>query len=129
MTTNTDFPTWLLLELKKRNWLQSELARRAGISRQTVSEYINGKRKYYEKEILVAIAQAFEIREEDVFIAAGAYSPKPGDDTTLRQIEHLYHTLRDPANKTKALEYLLFLRVQERQAIHDTEGKRKAKSK
>ncbi len=78
---------------------------------------------------MVAIAQAFEIREEDVFIAAGAYSPKPGDDTTLRQIEHLYHTLRDPANKTKALEYLLFLRVQERQAIHDTEGKRKAKSK
>lgn len=37
-----DFRVWLLEQLRKRRWNQSELARRAGITQGMVSRYTNG---------------------------------------------------------------------------------------
>jgi transcriptional regulator with XRE-family HTH domain len=127
MTTTTDFPTWLLRQLEINHLSQSELARRAGISNQTVSDYVNGKRRFYDKDVLASMARVFDLPEEEIFVIVGTFKPKTDDDSTLRQIDHLYNTLRDPASKAKALEYLKFLKTQERQSSYEPKSKPKPK--
>lgn len=66
----------ILQERKIRDWSQRKLARKSGVSRQTVSNYESGRITNPEPEKLRAIANAFN-RPEEIFLrAAGVLSPK-----------------------------------------------------
>lgn len=113
MSAKSDFSTWLVQQLQERNWVQSELARRSGVSRQAISDYVNNKRPYPDKDALVAIARAFDLPPEEIFVAVGSFEQSPADDPTMKRIVRLYHKLRNPLNKQRALDYMQLLRQQE----------------
>lgn len=119
MSMNTDFPSWLLQELEKRGWLQAELARRASLSRQAISDYINGKRRNYNSGALVSIAKAFDLPPGVVFRAAGIMPPDLEQDEALERIDYLYDSLKNPANKRRALEFFEYLKNQDERDERD----------
>lgn len=103
---------WLIKELKIREWTQAELARRAGVSRAAISDVISGKRNM-GTELAQSVAEALKAPVEEVYRVAGILPSSPPKDETLYRIEHLYHTLKEPASKQRALEFLEFLSQQE----------------
>jgi len=54
-----------------RNWTQQELARRSGITRETVASIETNKIKNPSAEIFIKLARAFNIRPEELYEAAG----------------------------------------------------------
>ncbi|WP_322792910.1 helix-turn-helix transcriptional regulator [Bellilinea sp.] len=74
-----DFSDWLLNEINKRGWSQAELARRAGIPRQIISNYINRQREKPDSDVLVSISRALNLPPETVFRAAGLLPPVSPD--------------------------------------------------
>ena len=69
-TKRADIGKWLLLEAEERGWSQSELARRAGLSRTAVNDIINGK-AFPGPDFCRAIARALGYPQEFVFRLAG----------------------------------------------------------
>lgn len=65
------FGDWLLEQLKEHDINQSELARRAGLSRVAISDYISGKRKNPDPLALKSIAKALKLPVQVVFRQAG----------------------------------------------------------
>ena len=101
-------------EIEKRDWIQSDLATRTGLSRQAISDYVNGKRRHYEPEALVSIAVALNLPAEEVFRIAGLLPTNNKNlDELFERIRYLYSTLEDPANRMKVLEFLEFLHMKE----------------
>lgn len=126
MSAKNDFPVWLVQELEKRNWIQSTLATHAGLSRQAISDYVNGKRKNYESDALVSIARAFGLPPDEVFRAAGIFPPKPSTDSLTDEGIHILQQL-EGEYKDEALRQLrLRLQVQEERGKSNV-GKRKAR--
>lgn len=60
------FGDWLNDELTKRGWSQAELARRAKVSRTSISDVISGKARI-GANVAKAVAKALTIPEEEVF--------------------------------------------------------------
>ncbi len=89
MSAKPDFPTWLLSQLHAQGWSQSELARRAELSPQAISDYINGKRTNYDQDALNGIARALKLPPEEVFRAAGYLPPASAESEILEQIVHV----------------------------------------
>ena len=67
--------TWLSKELYKRGWSQSELARRAGISQQTISAIINARNKP-STQTSKAIAKALNLPLQIVLENLGVIETK-----------------------------------------------------
>ncbi len=88
------FSDWLLEELAEREWTQSRLARKADISRQAISDYINQRRKP-DNEALRNIARAFEIPEETVFRVAGELPTRPDTDEDFEELKRLFDQMTD----------------------------------
>ncbi len=105
MDSVIDFPQWLIKERSDRGWSQSDLARTADISRQVVSDYEGYKRKYFDEEILVKIARAFELPPEMVFRVAGLLPAKPNIDEETEELNHLIDQL--PADKKSIARSIL----------------------
>ena len=112
---------WIVAERTKQGWSQSELARRAKTTRQTINDYEGRRRIEPDPEILGRISIALEYPAEHLVRVAKILPPEPNQDETLSRISHLYHTLKDKASKTRALEFLEFLSQQEEK--NDRKGK------
>ena len=106
-------------ELRKRDLSQADLSRMTGLSRQVISYYMSGKSKKPEVASIWAIANVLVIPYDEVHRAVYSLPPEPETDETLDRIDHLYHTLRDPGNKKKALEYMEFLKQQDEKGEYD----------
>ena len=118
-TVNTGFSEWVQGELDKREWSQADLARKAGVSRASVSLVISQNRKP-GPEFCRAIARAMELPEEYIFRKARLLSPKPDEPdppgpTFLEWIkiwlnanemerDHLLELAEELANKEKNKE-------------------------
>lgn len=103
------FPEWLSTELETRKMSQVELAKKSGVTPAQISRILSGQRGA-EAKTLYAIAIALKVPPEEVYRIAGIWNEKElPDDGLLKRINILYHTLKDPENKTRALEYLQFL--------------------
>jgi transcriptional regulator with XRE-family HTH domain len=118
-----DFVDWLETELRKRNMRPSDLARKADLDKGIISRTLNRER-HPSAETLISIARGLSLPHEAIFRAAGLLPATLKADDTLRRIEHLYHTLEDPDNKQKALEFLEFLQTSEERGNHDKKGKK-----
>jgi len=90
---NRAFADWLLTEMKRRRLSQSELARRSGISRSTLSNIINDQRGYGEKTV-IAIAHGLDVPESIVLQAAGILSDKQEISGTTEET-YLFKMLDD----------------------------------
>lgn len=104
---------WIISERIKKGWSQSELARKAKTTRQTINDYESHRRVEPDPEILGRISLALGYPADHLVRIARVLPPIPQTDETLYRINHLYHTLREDANKAKALEFLEFLQQQE----------------
>lgn len=102
------FATWIINELDRRGWNQSELARRAGLSPTAVSDVLSSRRNP-GLVFCDGIAQAFKMPSEDVYRIAGLLPGETDADPTLSKIQHLFSALQDEGSKQKALEFLQFL--------------------
>jgi transcriptional regulator with XRE-family HTH domain len=77
------FSDWLLEKLRERNWSQSDLSRRAGVSRTAISNLISEKRGP-GADLASAIAQALGVSIDEVFHAAGIMKTNLVDDRATR---------------------------------------------
>jgi transcriptional regulator with XRE-family HTH domain len=112
---------WIVSERLKKEWSQSELARRAHTTRQTINDYESGRRTEPDPEILGRISLALGYPADHLVRLIKYLPPEPTQDSTLYRINHLYHTLKDQSNKSRALEFLEFLSQQEEK--NDRKGK------
>jgi transcriptional regulator with XRE-family HTH domain len=120
MLSMENFGSWLLQELEKRNWSQSDLVRASGISRGTLSNIISGNRGIGEKS-LIAIADALNISPITIFRKTGLLPPgsesvtfedwqfilsqlSPEDEAELRQIAEIKIERRKKNRELKELK-------------------------
>ena len=99
ITMDIDFAEWLIIELNKRGWSQSDLARAAGINRQVISAYINRQRKKPDTDKLKAIAKAFNLPAEVVFDAANVLHPENADNEEKLILLHHFENMTDEKRK------------------------------
>lgn len=114
---------WIISERQKAGWSQSELARIAQTTRQTINDYEQRRRVEPDEKILARISVALRYPPEHLLRIAHLLPDDPPKDETLYRIEHLYHTLKEDSSKSRALEFLEFLSQQEGKA-NDRKGKR-----
>jgi transcriptional regulator with XRE-family HTH domain len=108
------FQEWLLEEIKNRGWSQSELARRANISRASISNILS-KTRQPGPEVCEAISRALHIPAEIVFYKAGLLPHEIKKDEQIEEIQNIYNSL-DDHGKVEILEQArLRLRIQEEQ--------------
>jgi transcriptional regulator with XRE-family HTH domain len=66
---------WVKVERQRRAWSQQELARRAGIAQAHISKIELGQRTNPGSDVLLGLAQAFEMSVDDIMKAAGIITP------------------------------------------------------
>jgi len=88
MLSVENFGQWILSELEKRNWSQSDLVRASGISRGTLSNIISGTRGVGQDSV-IAIAHALKISPLTLFRQAGLLPSNNGGDVKLDDWEFL----------------------------------------
>ena len=89
------FSVWLQEQIDRLGISQSEFARRAGISRQAISNYINGQRMNPDGDTLEAIARALKLPPETVFRAAGLLPPVSEDEAKFEDWKYLLEGLNE----------------------------------
>lgn len=105
------FQDWLTSELKARDWTQSELSRRSGVTRGAISNVL--KNREPGPDLCRGIANAFHLPPEDVFRIAGLLPPKPGDDLKVKELNQLVQKM-DENNKDELIRIArLKLEIQE----------------
>ena len=104
---------WMKAERIKKQWSQTDLANEAHTTRQTINDYESKRRTKPDEKILGRISVALGYPADHLLRIARMLPPEPVKDETLYRIEHLYHTLKEDNNKTRALEFLEFLSQQE----------------
>lgn len=104
----TFFSEWLQEELEKRGWSQSELARRSGLTRQTINTLIKG-RSEPQAETCLAIARGLNVPPETVLRAADLLPelPVPDRDPTLQELMDLMKRMSQE-EREEILQYALF---------------------
>jgi len=102
-----DFIKWLIDEMEKRGWSNSDLSRRAEVVPSNISLVINGHQKPGH-EFCIKIARAFGYPPERVLREAGLLPPAPSeDDPEFRELVEIARNLTTQERKN-ALEYLLW---------------------
>jgi len=80
------FSVWICAEIDKRGWKASDLARAANVSKGTISDILNERRRP-GLDVCVAIARALKYPPEDVLRIAGLLPPDKGlGDLSIRQL-------------------------------------------
>lgn len=105
------FADWLLSEMSKDDLSQAELARRSGLTKQAIGNYIAGR--IPDERALRKIARGLKLPPEEVFRVAGLLPPIPASDTISNRAAHLLHSLKSEASKQRAIDYLELLIQQE----------------
>lgn len=98
--TKEDFIDWLRKEMERREWSQSELARRSKLSPAQITRLLNGERGVGEAG-LTAIAHALKLPPETVFRAAGILPPQTPENELIQQISYIAKDL--PADEQEGL--------------------------
>ncbi len=88
--TMGDLSRWLLEQLERRGWTQSELARQAQVNQVTISNIINGNRGL-GMEVAIKIADALAIPRSEILQRMGVLpTPPPTDGPTIREMNEAF---------------------------------------
>lgn len=101
-----DFGIWLNAELIKRDWSQSDLAKKSGLSRGTISNIMSGLRGV-GTDSLNAIAKALQLSPSIVFQAAGLLPPAAEGGEEREEMKYLFSRLT-PEDRREILELMRF---------------------
>lgn len=71
------FGRWLFQQMEAKGWNMTDLATRAGVSKQVISKYINNPPENPDNNVLNGIARALQLPPETVLRAAGLLPPEP----------------------------------------------------
>jgi transcriptional regulator with XRE-family HTH domain len=91
----TEIGDWLGQQLQERGWSSSELARRAGVSQSSVSNVLTGK-QIPGLEFCKGVAQALDVRTEELLQRAGHLPPMPEPVVEEREALRLLRGLNGP---------------------------------
>lgn len=91
--TMNDLFIWINAELKRRGWTNAELARRAGISRASISNTMNGH-NVVTWDFCAATARALSTPVDEVFRMAGLMRPLP-ESVKLDRLQSVIRDLGD----------------------------------
>jgi transcriptional regulator with XRE-family HTH domain len=116
MEYGDDFLEWVQNMLAKRNWSQAELARRGGITASAVSKLMTRQQRQPGKDMLSAIARAFDMPVEDVYRIAGEFPAKYDDDPLTKEAEFLMSQLPEDMRQ-QAVNFIRFLSEQEKKKV------------
>jgi len=110
------FSVWVLAEIDKQGWKASDLARAANVSKGTISDILNERRRP-GLDVCVAIAKALKYPPEDVLRIAGLLPPdRDLGDLSIRQLVEVARELTEE-ERAELLEIaLLKLRRREKQS-------------
>lgn len=125
MLSMENFSDWLLKEIEKKNWSQSDLVKAAGISRGTLSNILSGNRGIGEKS-LTAIAHALNLSTVTVFRKAGLL-PAEGypNALTVEDWEYLFSQLNiDEQEEIKQIAELKIERRKKETALKQLHPKK-----
>jgi len=87
-----DFPDWILQELERRGWTQSELARRAEVTAATISTILS-RQKSAGVDACLGIARAFGEPPVKMFRLAGLLPPLDTRKEVLDEALELFDQL------------------------------------
>lgn len=110
MESAEKFSKWLVEAHESRGWSQAELARRAGVSRTSISDAISCKHPA-GFELCAGIAHALKLPPETVFRIAGLLPPEVEESAAEKEVLHLLRLLPEEKQK-QLLEYAGFLLAQ-----------------
>ena len=102
----TDFSTWLLGELRLRDWSQADLASRSGLSQGAISKVVNKQRKP-GFDFCEGVSKALKVPVETIYAAAGLLPPSR---KTTSQEEELLHLFRQLPEKEKS-DLIKYVRI------------------
>ena len=99
---NHKFKDWLLEEMTKRSWSQSDLARSADLNRAVINKLLSGH-SAPRPTTLEAIARAFKVPTERVYRIAGLLPEIPETESFVEEATHHIRQIRSPQLKATAL--------------------------
>jgi transcriptional regulator with XRE-family HTH domain len=102
-----EFASWLQQEMNKRGWNNSELARRAGVTRGAIGNVLRGDRNT-GSELCLAISKALNIPPETVFRAAGLFPPERTPEEKYEELLSILDTFTEEQRKD-VLRYVRFV--------------------
>lgn len=88
-----DFSDWLISQMNRQGWSQSDLARASGLNRQSISDYVNKRRTNPDANALNSIARALKLPPEEVYRAAGLLPGQPKSNPSVEEILHIARQL------------------------------------
>ncbi len=62
----SEFGEWIMIKMEEKRFSMTELAARAGVSKQVISKYVNQPPDKYDMDVLAGLARAFDISTEDI---------------------------------------------------------------
>jgi transcriptional regulator with XRE-family HTH domain len=111
---NHKFNDWLIKEMNKRGWSQSDLARSSDLNRAVINKLLNGQ-TLPRPTTLEAIARAFKVPVEQVFRMAGILPEIPENESYLEEAIHHIRQIQDPQRKATLLLLIKALFSEEEQ--------------
>jgi transcriptional regulator with XRE-family HTH domain len=98
------FQTWLIQQLKERDWSQADLSRKSGLTRQAIANYIAGR--VPDEKSLRQIARAFKLSPITVFRVAGLLPSEPDTDEWVEEMSDKIVQIKDPTRREMAKKLL-----------------------
>jgi len=117
------FSEWLQMEMDRRGWSQSDLARSADLNRAVINKLLNGK-SHPQPATLEAISRALKIPIEVTYRAAGLLPTTPDNDDTLDEAIHVLRSIHSTQRKATAIALLKALITEEENEQRTEKGKR-----
>ncbi len=113
-----DFVDWLIERMEERGLSQSQLARASGLSKQTISDYVNRKRTQPDERALQSLARGLHLPTEAVYRAAGILPPEHERAELSEEFAYLLDQLdeRDIEEVKRIIKLKIELREQEQKA-------------
>ncbi len=108
------FKDWLLNEMDRRGWSQSDLARSADLNRAVINKLLSGQ-SMPRPSTLAALARAFKIPIERVFRISGLLPEIPESESLIEEVNYHFRQLQSPQRRATALMLIKALISEEQQ--------------
>ena len=122
MSTYVDkfnFPQWLQSEMDKRAWSQGDIAKRSGLSKQAISNYLNEQRSP-NQDALAAIARALGYTPEFVLRLVGILPPIAESELPFEKAKAQYDMLSEERKRriVRQIQLELDMQAEEEEVRH-----------
>jgi transcriptional regulator with XRE-family HTH domain len=117
------FSEWLQIEMDKRGWSQSDLARASDLNRAVINKLLNGK-SHPQPATLECISRALKVPIEMTYRAAGLLPNNPENDDAIEEAIHVLKSIQSSQRKATAIALLKALINEEENDQRPEKGRR-----